>query len=112
MTDIPDDIMQRARSILDAINFAIAWSPRGYREYIARALIESEARGYERAKEQAAKVADAASSSADRKFAGVIKRHRKGERNLELAASTAAGMDHEARKIAAAIRNMRDNADE
>ncbi len=76
------------------------------------ALMEAEARGYERAKEQAARVADAAAASADRKFAGVIKRHQKGERNLELAASTAAGMDHEARNIATAIRNMGNKTDE
>lgn len=78
----------------------------------ANALMEAEARGYERAKEQAARVADAAAASADRKFAGVIKRHQKGERNLELAASTAAGMDHEARNIATAIRNMGNKTDE
>lgn len=33
-----------------------------------------------------------------------VARSRKGEKNLELAASAAAGMSHQARKAAAAIR--------
>lgn len=56
--------------------------------------------------EEAATVADARAARADVKFDGMVKRARKGERNLELAAATAAGMNHDARAIAAAIRSL------
>ena len=43
---------------------------------------------------------------ADNKFNSVIKRGRKGERNLELAAAAAAGMDHAARNILERLRAL------
>jgi hypothetical protein len=57
--------------------------------------------------EEAAKVADARATRADDKFNGVVKRARRGERNLELAAAAAAGMNHYAEAIAAAIRALK-----
>lgn len=59
---------------------------------------------YRAGMERAAQIADERASRADGKFAAVVRRARNGGRNLELAASTAAGMDHEARNIAKAIR--------
>ena len=49
-------------------------------------------------------LAVAAQVDAERKFEALIKRARRGEKNLELAAATAAGMSHAARKIANSIR--------
>lgn len=43
---------------------------------------------------------------ADGKFNSVIRRGRKGERNLELAAAAAAGMDHAARNILERLRAL------
>ena len=57
--------------------------------------------------EEAAKVADARATRADDYFNDVVKRARCGERNLQLAAAAAAGMNHDARAIAAALRAMK-----
>jgi hypothetical protein len=54
--------------------------------------------------EECAKVADSFMASSDKEFDGVMIKHRKGQKNLELAAAASAGMSHAARKIAAAIR--------
>jgi hypothetical protein len=43
---------------------------------------------------------------ADSKFNSVIQRGRKGERNLELAAAAAAGMEHAARNILNRLRDL------
>ena len=72
---------------------------------------EAYSRGRAEALEDAAKVADAHANDADRKFAGVMKRHQAGHKNLELAAAAGAGMDHSARNIAAAIRAMKGKSD-
>ncbi len=53
--------------------------------------------------ERAVEVVNAYRISADKKFADIIKRGRCGEKNLELAAATAAGMEHAARNIAKRI---------
>ncbi len=57
--------------------------------------------------EDAAKVADQHMLKADEAFNRRVHRARRGEKNLELAAAADAGMSHEARKIAAAIRAMK-----
>lgn len=57
--------------------------------------------------DEAAKIADARAARADVKFDELVKRGRRGERNLELAAAAAAGMNHDARAIANAIRAMK-----
>jgi hypothetical protein len=129
MTDIPGEIMQRAR---EAILSGVTGCPRFHfwqtgemkddcgceegkidgcltkNEAIARAIMESEARGYARAKEQAAKVADDIMTAADGKFDLRVLRAKQGEGNLELAAACAAGMSHAAREIATAILAMED----
>lgn len=58
--------------------------------------------------EEASQIADKHESSANASFNEVIRRHHKGERNLELAAATAAGMDHTGRHIANAIRALKE----
>ena len=52
---------------------------------------------------RAAEIADALMTTADGKFDLRVLRARQGEKNLELAASCAAGMSHAAREIATAI---------
>jgi hypothetical protein len=49
-------------------------------------------------------LAVAAQTYADRTFDGLVNRALQGEKNLELAAATAAGMSHAAREIANSIR--------
>lgn len=53
-----------------------------------------------------AEVIEAYRLSADKKFADIIRRGRHGEKNLELAAATAAGMEHAARNIAKQINAL------
>lgn len=72
-------------------------------ERLERAEAKRDA-AHQRGMEEAAKVAENHRAKSDEVFDGVINRGRKGERNLELAAATAAGMSHEARHIALAIR--------
>lgn len=60
------------------------------------------------AMEEAARVADRHKRKADEAFNRRVRRARRGEKNLELAAAADAGMSHEARKIAAAIRALKD----
>lgn len=55
---------------------------------------------------RAAEVIEAYRLSADKKFADIIRRGRRGEKNLELAAATAAGMEHAARNIATQINAL------
>lgn len=75
-------------------------SAKGRRARIAEAAFATaEAEGMRKA----AGIASAYATKSDGKFNGVIKRARHGEKNLELAAATAAGMDHAGRNIAAAI---------
>lgn len=58
--------------------------------------------------ELAAEIADEHKSGADQEFDARVTRARKGERNLDLAASAAAGMSHTGRKIAVAIRKLKE----
>lgn len=53
---------------------------------------------------EALALAEENQKAADRKFDQLIVRARRGQKNLELAAATAAGMSHSARKIAAKLR--------
>lgn len=57
MTDVPDEILQWAQLVL-ITDVQCDDDDRDNTKRIARALMEAEARGYARAKEQAAKVAD------------------------------------------------------
>lgn len=57
--------------------------------------------------EEAAKVADQHMLKADDAFNRRVHRARRGEKNLELAAASGAGMSIVARKIATAIRAMK-----
>ena len=61
---------------------------------------------------RAAEVIEAYRLSADKKFADIIRRGRHGEKNLELAAATAAGMEHAARNIAKRIKALEKESDE
>ena len=56
--------------------------------------------------EEAAQIAGKHQASADAKFNDTIKRGSKGEKILELAAATAAGMSHASRKIGDDIRAL------
>jgi hypothetical protein len=58
--------------------------------------------------EEAAQVADKHAHGSDKKFAEVVRKASAAgnSRIFDLAAASAAGMDHEARKIAAAIRAL------
>lgn len=58
--------------------------------------------------EEAAGVADKHAHGSDKKFAEVVRKSSAAgnSRIFDLAAASAAGMDHEARKIAAAIRAL------
>ena len=58
--------------------------------------------------EEAARVADKHAHGSDKKFAEVVRKSSAAgnSRIFDLAAASAAGMDHEARKIAAAIRAL------
>jgi uncharacterized protein YggE len=59
--------------------------------------------------EEAAQVADKHAHGSDKKFAEVVRKASAAgnSRIFDLAAASAAGMDHEARKIAAAIRALK-----
>lgn len=59
--------------------------------------------------ERAAQIADEHKAGADQEFDARVTRARRGERNLDLAASAAAGMSHTGRKIAAAIRKLKED---
>lgn len=106
MTTIPDDIMQAAKACLveamtdtrvsDSVK--IAW-----REATTGAMLDAIAHAILAERERCAAVARELQDSADTEFDKRISRGRKGERNLELAAATAAGMSHQARKISKAI---------
>lgn len=97
MTAIPDDIMRVARECADA---CLASSGLGdtdkYAAQIARAIMAE--------RERATNVALKHMLHADEMFDKRVKRSRKGENNLELAAATACGMSHTARRIADEIR--------
>ena len=69
------------------------------------ALEKTEAKLRE-ALQQCAAIADDLQFSADAAFNARVARARKGEKHLELAAATAAGMSHQARKAGAAIRAL------
>lgn len=96
MTAIPDDIMQAAR---DALQQSSTQVLRGDAvRIIARAIMAE--------RERCAMVATKHMLHADSMFDERVRRSRNGESNLELAASTACGMSHVARRIAAAIRKV------
>lgn len=96
--DIPDDIMKAARGAAHAFLGMAPCYPEQFQlqDAIARAIMAE--------RERCAKVAESQKSGADESFDERVKRSRKGERNLELAAAAAAGMSHAARRIAEAIR--------
>jgi hypothetical protein len=64
--------------------------------------------------EEAAQVADKHAHGSDKKFAEVVRKASAAgnSRIFDLAAASAAGMDHEARKIAAAIRALKGEGDD
>lgn len=99
MTTIPDDIMETAWAAYLA-PCAIGSTDSDFIASIARALLAE--RMAER--ERCAAINDEMKYRADAAFDECIRRSRKGERNLDLAAATAAGMSHAARKAAAATR--------
>lgn len=93
MTDIPEDIMEKANEL------HLSLLGRGYRE-----TVEAIAAALADERERAAKLADEIMTTADGKFDLTALRAAQGEGSLELAAACAAGMAHAAREIAAAIR--------
>jgi len=64
--------------------------------------------------EEAARIADSHAHGSDKKFRDTIRRASAAgnTRCFDLAAACAAGMDHEARKIAAAIRALKEGRNE
>lgn len=74
MTDISDEIMQRARETWEDLMSDDQYDhPKWGSEIIARALMEAEARGYAAAREQAVtKIEDAGGSMAEY-YAGLIR---------------------------------------
>ena len=58
------------------------------------------------------KVIEEYRASADKRFAELIKRGRRGEKNLELAAATAAGMEHAARNLAKRLMTIKGETNE
>lgn len=101
MSEIDEDVMKRARECF----IRCGNTPDSLIAGIYRAL--AEAKREER--ERCAAVVDDFQYSADATFNDLIARNRKGEMHLELAAATAAGMSHQARKAAAAIRKGGDH---
>ena len=98
MTDIPDDVMTAAFVAMSTsgISFAVPGDADVLQRRIARAIMAE--------RERCAAIADDLQYSADAAFDERVRRARKGERHLELAAATAAGMSHSARKAAITIR--------
>lgn len=97
--------MPTREEVAKAISGSGVTSPRSLRQadaviaLFAPALAAAHANGMR----EAAGIASAYAVKSDGKFTGVVRRARHGEKNLELAAATAAGMDHAGRNIAAAI---------
>lgn len=103
MSDIPpEDIREMA--ILYARWITAKGSTADKAAIIARAITEAREAGRMEERERCAGIAEDLQYSADAKFNALIARGRKGEKHLELAAATAAGMSHQSRNAAAAIR--------
>lgn len=90
MDEIPESVMKSARDHLRQCGGMTA------EETVARAVLAE--------REACAAVADLWEAKGDEKFSGCIADHDKGQKNIELAAAASAGMSHQARYIAAAIR--------
>lgn len=107
MSDIPDKYKAAAIKAWSAschlsfIRTENPWEP------IARALMaaarEADEAATKRERERCAGIANDLQYSADATFNDLTSRARKGEKHLELAAATAAGMSHQARKAAVTI---------
>ena len=97
MSDIPDEFMKAAQGCLAGFTL------RQQIAYVACALMAADEAATKRERERCAAIAQDLQYSADAAFNRRVLRSRKGEKNLELAAATAAGMSHQARKAAAAI---------
>ena len=114
MSDIPDEFLTAAASVvtagcgcqasdIDQCSYHRDGSCRWQRDAIARALMAADEAATKRERERCAEIANDLQYSADATFNDLTSRARKGEKHLELAAATAAGMSHQARKAAAAI---------
>lgn len=111
MTDVPEDIKKAARECAGVRCFCrqrLEAEMEPDCEFYADGDCSREAYFIECAilaeRERCANVADDLQYSADATFNNLTARARKGEKHLEFAAATAAGMSHQARKAAAAIR--------
>lgn len=99
MSEIDEDVMKRAV----AVRFELRRSVMN-KEHEEKAIYHALMEAKREERERCARIADELQYSADAAFNERVTRSRNGEKNLELAASAAAGMSHQARKAAAAIR--------
>lgn len=94
MTEIPEAVARAARVVAAFVRHCP--DIQAAEATVAAAILQE--------RERCAMIADQWEAKSDEKFAGCIAAHDRGQKNLELAAAACAGMSHQARHIAAAIR--------